>query len=123
MKRLIALSSVLLSLSFALPSQAALFGCRVKVPKNTVNLKPLAKISKDAAEKSALARVNGSVSKGVLAADNGCLVYSFRITRPGRTVAEAVIVDAGTGNVLSPAAPSRAGPMAERLGAWLKPHG
>jgi uncharacterized membrane protein YkoI len=59
------------------------------------------KISRAEAEKTALAKVPGTVKTGELEHEHGKLVYSFDIARPGKSGVEEVMVDAHTGKVLS----------------------
>ena len=68
------------------------------------DLSSLAKVGRADAERTALKAVNnGSTSalSGELEAESGCLVYSFDIKIPGKKSIVEVIVDAGTGKVLS----------------------
>jgi uncharacterized membrane protein YkoI len=65
-------------------------------------LKAQAKVSMDAARKTALAQVpNGKVKTGELEREGGKLLYSFDITSPGKTGIDEVQIDALTGTVLS----------------------
>jgi uncharacterized membrane protein YkoI len=59
----------------------------------------LAKISFESALKAALAKVPGGVIKAELEVEDGCLMYSFEIVGPDKTITE-VEIDAGNGQVL-----------------------
>jgi uncharacterized membrane protein YkoI len=61
-----------------------------------------AKVSKDAAEKTALAKVpNGTIKEGELEKEKGKLIWSFNITTPDTKDITEVNVDAITGDVVS----------------------
>jgi uncharacterized membrane protein YkoI len=61
-----------------------------------------AKISKDDAEKTALAKVpNGTIKESELEKEHGKLIWSFDIATPGTKDITEVNVDAITGNVVS----------------------
>jgi len=97
----------LAALAFLIPFavSAADFDCTTKASKMTkkADLTAMAKVSADAAKKSALDSVNAqgaSVVKGGLEVEHGCLVYSYDVKVPGKTGIEEVIVDAGSGKVL-----------------------
>jgi hypothetical protein len=102
MKRL-ALSVLLL---LPLTVSAAGLTCSIHPAESTpVSALPgLAKISKAEAQKRALARVK-SPSAEILSAEleieQRCLVYSFDIRLPGKPGVEEVMVDAGTGKIVS----------------------
>ena len=72
---------------------------------STTNLAALATISKADAERTALASLKTSspttVTEGELEREHGCLVYSFDIQVSGEDGIEEVLIDAGTGKVLS----------------------
>ena len=64
-------------------------------------LESQAKISKAAAQASALAKVpGGTVKDGELEMEKGKLIWSFDISQPGTTDIKEVAVDATTGEVL-----------------------
>ena len=64
-------------------------------------LESQAKISKAAAQASALAKVpGGTVKDGELEMEKGKLIWSFDITQPGTADIKEVAVDATTGAVL-----------------------
>ena len=93
-------------ISFASSALAADFNCSIKPPKNTSDseLPNLAKISKSDAQKKALAAIKSqstTVSDSELESEKGCLVYSFDIKIDNKSGVEEVIVDAGTGEILS----------------------
>ena len=61
-----------------------------------------AKVSKDDAEKTALAKVsNGTIKEGELEKEKGKLIWSFDITTPDTKDITEVNVDAITGDVVS----------------------
>lgn len=86
---------------------AARLKCSVHPPKSVKGkaLQPLAKVSVDAAEKAALAGFEAAahpeVAERELEAEHGCLVYSFDLRVAGEPGITEVLVDAGTGEVLS----------------------
>ena len=103
MKRLVTIG-VLLTLMTA---SAANLPCSIHPKKGTPagDLSALAKISLAQAQQTALTRIKApstsNVGEGELEVEGGCLVYSFDIRIPGKSGIEEVIVDAGTGKVLS----------------------
>src|ERR1017187_2639377 len=61
-----------------------------------------AKVSKDAAEKTALAKVpNGSIKEAEIEKEHGKLIWSFDVTAPDTKDITEVNVDAITGDVVS----------------------
>jgi hypothetical protein len=61
-----------------------------------------AKVSKETAQASALAKVpGGTVKDGELEKEKGKLIWSFDITIPGSTDIKEVAVDAMTGDVIA----------------------
>ena len=65
-------------------------------------LRAQAKVSYETAQKTALARVkHGVIKSAELEREDGNLLYSFDLHRPGRQGIDEVHVDAGTGKVLS----------------------
>src|SRR5882724_4630781 len=61
-----------------------------------------AKISKEDAEKTAMARVpNGTIKEGDLEKERGKLQWSFDVTTPGSKDTTEVNIDAMTGDVIS----------------------
>ena len=80
--------------------------CNIRPAKNTpVSALPgLAKISQVEAQKIALARVkspSAQIVSAELEIEHGCLVYSFDIRLSGKSGVEEILVDAGTGKVVS----------------------
>ncbi|HST28919.1 MAG TPA: hypothetical protein VLK26_11190 [Rudaea sp.] len=81
--------------------------CSIAPPANASNaqLAALAKVTKDAAQTSALKAINvaGKMApqSTELKAENGCLIWSFDIRNAGTGATYAVIVDAGNGAVIS----------------------
>jgi hypothetical protein len=71
---------------------------------SNASLPGLAKVSQADAQATALATIaapDASKAQGKLEVDRGCLVYTVEIRVPGKMGVEEVIVDAGTGSVLS----------------------
>jgi len=61
-----------------------------------------AKVSKDDAEKTALAKVpNGTIKEAEIEKEHGKLIWSFDVTTPGTKDITEVNVDANTGAVVS----------------------
>ena len=76
-----------------------LAGCAAE---NQAKLMAEAKISKETAQQTALARVpNGSVQTGELERENGKLIWSFDIAVPNSKDIQEVAVDAITGGVIA----------------------
>jgi uncharacterized membrane protein YkoI len=64
----------------------------------------LAKVTKAQAQSVALAKIKASSAKiesSELEVEQGCLVYSFDIAVSGKPGIEEIMVDAGTGKVIS----------------------
>lgn len=88
-----------------LAASAADLNCSLKGSKMTKSdeLKKVAKVSEDDAKKAALASVKASgatIATSDLKVEDGCVVYSYDVKVPGKSGAEEVYVDAGTGKVL-----------------------
>jgi hypothetical protein len=88
------------------PVFAAGLACSIHPAKDTpvTALPGLAKISKAAAQKTALARLkspSAEIVSAELEVEHDCLVYSFDIRRPGKSGVEEIMVDAGTGKIVS----------------------
>jgi hypothetical protein len=84
---------------------AAELPCSIRPAKGTTDpaLPGLAKVS-HAARKAALARIKApstNVVDGELEIEQGCLVYSFDIRISDKPGIEEIMVDAGTGKILS----------------------
>lgn len=102
MKRLIIWPLLLLPFSVS----AVGFECSIHPAKDTPTkaLPGLAKVSQVEAQKTALSRIKApstAVAEGELEVEQGCLVYSFDIRIPGKPGIEEIMVDAGTGKILS----------------------
>jgi hypothetical protein len=85
---------------------AAELPCSIRPAKGTTDpaLPGLAKVSQAAARKAALARIKApstNVVDGELEIEQGCLVYSFDIRISDKPGIEEIMVDAGTGKILS----------------------
>jgi len=98
-----------LSLLFIVfPVCAAQLPCTIRPPKDTLEsaLPGLTKVTETDAQKTALAgfadfAATATVTDSELEVEHGCLVYSFDIRVAGRKGVEEVLVDAGTGKVLT----------------------
>ena len=76
-------------------------GC-VTEEKREAKLQAEAKVSKEQAEKTALAKVpGGTIKEGELEKEHGKLIWSFDISTPNSTDIKEVQVDAITGEVVS----------------------
>ncbi len=70
--------------------------------KNEAELLAKAKVSKEDAQKTALAKVpNGTIKEGELEKEKGKIIWSFDISTPNTTDITEVNVDAVTGEVVS----------------------
>jgi uncharacterized membrane protein YkoI len=119
MKLLIPLAAILLALSG--PASADKLDCSIKAAKGAADLKKMAKVSMEAARKTALAKQAGTVSKSELEVEDGCLVYSFDIKVAGKSGAQEIMVDAGNGKVLSSKHESAVKEAAEKAMDKMKP--
>ena len=119
MKLLVPLAVVLLA--FSVPASADKLACSIKASKGATDLKKMAKISMAAAQKTALAKQAGTVSKSELEVEDGCLVYSFDIKVAGKSGAQEIMVDAGNGKVLSSKHESAMKEAAEKVADKMKP--
>lgn len=97
-----------ISALFTLPLSVSAAGlaCSIHPPKETLPsaLAGLATISKAEAQKTALARLKAPSTEIVsaeLEIEQGCLVYSFDIRLSSKSEIEEIMVDAGTGKVVS----------------------
>jgi hypothetical protein len=115
MKRIVICAFLMLPISAA----AAGLACDTRPAKNAPAsaLPGLARISKAEAQKRALARLK-SQSAEIVSADleveQGCLVYSFDIRLSGKPGVEEIMVDAGTGKIVSHKHETAAQEAAER---------
>ncbi len=79
-----------------------LLGCASEKGEKEANLMAGAKVTKEAAQAAALAKVpGGMVKEGELEKEKGKLIWSFDIAIPGSKDIKEVAVDAITGEVLS----------------------
>jgi hypothetical protein len=99
---------VIISVFILMPFSVSAAGikCSIRPPKDTPAsaLPSLAKVSQTDAQKAAFARIKApptAVAEGELEVEQGCLVYSFDIRMPGKPGTEEVVVDVGTGKILS----------------------
>src|SRR6516162_9602919 len=85
---------------------AAVLPCSVRPAPDTpaTALRGLAKVSQADAQHAALARLTApskQVAHSELEIEQGCLVYAFDIRIAGKRGVEEILVDAGTGKILS----------------------
>jgi hypothetical protein len=102
MNRLAILALLLVSFSVS----AAELPCSIHPAKGTTDsaLPDLAQVSQATAQKAALASIKTSsaeVVDGELEIEQGCLFYSFDIRLSNKPGIEEIMVDAGTGKILS----------------------
>jgi uncharacterized membrane protein YkoI len=89
-----------------LSASAAGLKCSIHPAKDTPTtaLPGLVKVSQAEAQKTAFARIKApstAIAEGELEVEQGCLVYSFDIRIPGKPGIEEIMIDAGTGKMLS----------------------
>ncbi len=101
------MKTILLAFAMALSVavSAADLPCSIKASKLTKSgdMQAMAKVSADDAKRAALSSVNvagAKIAKGNLEVEDGCLVYSYDVSVPGKSGVDEVYVDAGTGKVL-----------------------
>ena len=87
-------------------ASAAELKCSIHPAKGTADsaLPSLAKVKQADAKNTAIASYKGpspTVSEGELEVEHNCLVYSFDIRLAGKTGVDEVMVDAGTGSIIS----------------------
>ena len=93
--------------SLLVAQSAMAWPCSVRPKKGTAQgeLEKMTKVSKEEARATALVAVKSatapSVSEAELELERGCLVYSFDLRVAGKKGVSEIIVDAGTGKVLS----------------------
>ena len=97
---------ILVFLLMPLSVSAAGIKCSIHPAKDTPAsaLPGLAKVSQADAQKAAFERIKApstALAEGELEVEQGCLVYSFDIRIPGKLGIEEIMVDAGTGKILS----------------------
>ena len=81
---------------------ALLAGCATEKSESQARLMAQAKVSKETAQQTALAKVpNGTIKEGELENENGKLQWSFDVATPGAKDITEVNVDAVTGDVIS----------------------
>ena len=101
-------------------AKSEILRCSIHPKKGTAqaDLPGLATVSQTDAECTVLKSLRTSavatVTEGELEIEHGCLVYSFDIRVSGRNGVEEVLVDAGTGKVLSHAYESAKQEAAEK---------
>ena len=97
----------LLAAAFAISASANDMACSIAPPPNAsdAQLAALAKITKETAQATALAAIKEvgkmAIKSARLAAENGCLIWSFEIRNAGTEAIHEVAIDAGNGAVLS----------------------
>ncbi len=100
---------IALGIALALPLAAVAadaLECSIKATKrmSREELAALAKVKEEDARKTALAWVNApkvGSAKGGLGVEEGCLVYAYDVVLPAKRDPEEVIIDAGTGQILT----------------------
>ena len=97
---------VLLFLALSTSTAAAALSCSIRPAKDALpaTLQNLAKVTQAEAQKTALAQFKSSSTKiksSELEVEQGCLVYSFDIAVSGKPGVEEIMIDAGTGKILS----------------------
>ncbi len=95
-----------LTLLATFSASAAELKCSIHPAKGTAELvlESMAKVKQADAKDTAIARYKGRspiVSQGELEVERRCLIYSFDIRLAGETGVDEVIVDAGTGSIIS----------------------
>ena len=105
-KCLMAISLSTFALIGPFSTSAAGLPCSTHLKNDTPasSLPALANVSMADARKTALRTVKapvGTVANGELEIEHSCLIYSFDIRIPGKQGIEEIMVDAGTGKVLS----------------------
>ena len=101
MKRL--LMAVLIALPLAASANGAFKDCSMKAAKTAkkADLEKMATIKPDEAKSIALKdHAGGSITKGGIETENGCLVYSYHVKDASGKGQTEVFVDAGNGMVL-----------------------
>jgi len=94
----------LLFLPLALSAAQLMCSTRVANSPGASALTGLAKISKPEAEKTALAKIKMSrkeIQRSELEVEQGCLIYSFDVRVASKPGIEKIVVDAGSGKILS----------------------
>jgi uncharacterized membrane protein YkoI len=109
-----------LAIVLALPMIAGAkdLACSIKAKRLDADTKAMVKVSESDARKTALGEVKAagaSVSSGGLEVEGGCLLYTYDIKIPGRSGAQEIVIDAGTGAVLNIEHESAAKEAAEKL--------
>ena len=99
---------VALGIALALPLAAAADGldCSIKANKrmSREELAALAKVKEEDARKTALAWLDApkaASAKGGLGVEDGCLVYAYDVVLPAKSDSDEVIIDAGTGQIIT----------------------
>ena len=100
------LITTIMVIAISIPALAKELSCSTRLANDTPDsaLSGLAKISQAAAKKIALADIKAKSKKlldGELEVEYGCLLYSFDIRVSGESGLEEIMVDAGTGKILS----------------------
>ena len=94
---------------------AVLIGCTTEKSESQTALMAQAKVSKETAQQTALAKVpSGTVKAAELEKENGKLQWSFELNTPGTKDITEVNVDAITGDVISVDKESAAGEAKEK---------
>jgi hypothetical protein len=101
-------------------SLKALLDCTIRASSDAreSDLRAMAMVTLEQARKTALDEVNArgsSIRSGELEVEDGCLIYSFGVKVPGKSGSQEVLIDAGTGRVLSVEHETAAQELAERI--------
>jgi len=105
--------------SMLVVQSAMAWPCSVRPRKGTAqaDLQKMTRISKEQAQATALANLKittaTSISEAELELEQGCLVYSFDVHAAGQKGVTEIVVDAGTGKILSRTYESEAKEAAE----------
>lgn len=95
-------ADVKITIGSAVASLAFVFLCRVNAAPSEEQLAKEAKVTRGEAEHIALSKVpDGRVSSGELEREQGTLIWSFDIAKPGTRDINEVQIDAKTGKVVS----------------------
>jgi hypothetical protein len=91
--------------SLLVAQSAMAWPCSIRPKKGTAqaDLQKMTKVSKEGAQATALAnpKITTATSVSGPELERGCLVYSFDVQAAGQKAVTEIVVDAGTGNILS----------------------
>ena len=126
MNRFLTALAIALACCVAYPATSVAKGtkgthCSVHASKGTAqkDLEAMAKVSQEDAQRAALktfpASAHTEIVESELEQERGCVVYSFDVKVDGKSGVDEVLVDAGTGKVLSRKHESAAHEAAEKV--------